>query len=191
MLPAAKTLAANAKRLLPSGEPGGREKLAERIGIGDKTLGFIRGGNGNPTLESIEAVARFLRIPVWQLLRPATDEAEEGVSPSWTTSSSSHSRLAAVLQHSGPRLSASAAAAIEALVRELTAAGPEESDHRARATASVAALFFKRGRAPEGPLFLKAVAELEAAYRRNEAMDQADGLIDDLLTRLSTSDERA
>lgn len=190
MLPVAKILSANAKRLLPSGEPGGREKLAERIGIGDKTLGFIRGGNGNPTLESIDAVARFLRVPVWQLLKPE-DDAPDSSPLAWSTVSPSHSRLAAALQQSAPRLSASAAAAIEALVRELTASAPNETDHRARATAKVAAMFFKRGNAPEGPLFHKAVAELEAAYRRNDAMDQADGLIDGILNSLSTNDERA
>lgn len=54
MLPVAKTLAENVTRLidrLPERPP--RPELASRMGIGDKTLGFIRAGSGNPTLDSI------------------------------------------------------------------------------------------------------------------------------------------
>ncbi|UZW62738.1 hypothetical protein [Lysobacter enzymogenes] len=40
------------------------------MGIGDKTLGFIRAGTGNPTLESISSVADYLRVKTWQLLAP-------------------------------------------------------------------------------------------------------------------------
>jgi len=40
------------------------------MGIGDKTLGFIRAGTGNPTLENIAKVAQVLRVKPWQLLHP-------------------------------------------------------------------------------------------------------------------------
>lgn len=71
MLPVAKTLADNVTRLidrLPDRQP--RPQLAARMGIGDKTLGFIRAGTGNPTLENIAKVAHFLRVKPWELLHP-------------------------------------------------------------------------------------------------------------------------
>lgn len=74
MLPVAKTLASNVNRLLDrlTDRPP-RPQLAAKIGIGDKTLGFIKAGTGNPTLENITKVARFLRVKPWELLRPDGD----------------------------------------------------------------------------------------------------------------------
>ena len=72
MLPVAKILAENANRLLdamPDRPP--RPDLAARMGIGDKTLGFIKSGTGNPTLETVAAVAAYLKVKPWELLCPA------------------------------------------------------------------------------------------------------------------------
>ncbi|MEJ7808517.1 MAG: hypothetical protein WKG03_21670 [Telluria sp.] len=49
--------------------------------IGDKTLGFIRAGTGNPTLASIESVASFFRIKAWELLRPASEAVQVASQP--------------------------------------------------------------------------------------------------------------
>ncbi|WP_187313360.1 helix-turn-helix domain-containing protein [Lysobacter capsici] len=73
-------MAENVTRLidrLPDRAP--RPELAARMGIGDKTLGFIRSGTGNPTLENIAKVAAFLRVKTWELLVPAADQAAEHV----------------------------------------------------------------------------------------------------------------
>ena len=72
MLPAAKTLATNLDRLLARmPDRPARPVLAARMGLGDKTLGFMKAGNGNPTLENISKVAQFLRVAPWELLKPA------------------------------------------------------------------------------------------------------------------------
>lgn len=55
---------------------GGRPELASRMGIGDKTLGFLKAGTGNPTLENIVKVARFFRKEPWQLLKPKDQQSE-------------------------------------------------------------------------------------------------------------------
>lgn len=74
MLPveaANKTLAANLKDLLeacPTKLP--RPEMAARMKIGDKTLGFLKAGTGNPTLESISLVAKFFHRQPWELLKP-------------------------------------------------------------------------------------------------------------------------
>ncbi len=74
MLPidtATEVLANNVNSLLeayPHKAP--RPQMAAKIGIGDKTLGFLKAGSGNPTLESIVKVARFFRIQPWELLKP-------------------------------------------------------------------------------------------------------------------------
>lgn len=46
------------------------------MGIGDKTLGFLRSGQGNPTIKNIEATAKFFRVEPWQLLRPMEPAAK-------------------------------------------------------------------------------------------------------------------
>lgn len=77
MLPVAKILADNVTRLidrLPDRQP--RPQLAARMGIGDKTLGFIRAGTGNPTLENIAKVAKFLKVKPWELLRSDGDQSQ-------------------------------------------------------------------------------------------------------------------
>ncbi|MGG6461429.1 hypothetical protein [Solilutibacter silvestris] len=74
MLPAAKILASHVDALLrtiPDRPP--RPEIAAKIGIGDKTLGILKAGNGNPTLESISAVASYFRRQPWQLLLPPNE----------------------------------------------------------------------------------------------------------------------
>lgn len=46
-----------------------RDRLASRAGVSPRTIGYmLQSGNGNPTLDSIEAVARAYGKPVWHLL---------------------------------------------------------------------------------------------------------------------------
>jgi hypothetical protein len=54
-----------------------RPETAALMQIGDKTLGFIKAGTGNPTLESISLVARYLRRQPWELLKPAASDTTE------------------------------------------------------------------------------------------------------------------
>lgn len=73
----AKTLAANVNLLIDAlpQVSGGRPMLAARMGIGDKTLGILKAGTGNPTLESIEKAAKFFRKEPWELLKPTKPES--------------------------------------------------------------------------------------------------------------------
>lgn len=75
---AAKILAQNVNALLDAlpKTGGGRPELASRMGIGDKTLGFLKAGTGNPTLENIVKVARFFRKEPWQLLKPKDQRSD-------------------------------------------------------------------------------------------------------------------
>lgn len=79
MLPAVRILATNVERLIArmTDRPA-RPELAARMGIGDKTLGFMKAGSGNPTLENIAKVAQFFRVQPWELLKP---EEVDGASP--------------------------------------------------------------------------------------------------------------
>lgn len=71
MLPVAKILAENVDALIAKiTDRPPRPQLAARMGIGDKTLGFIKAGTGNPTLENIAKVAAFFRVQPYELLRP-------------------------------------------------------------------------------------------------------------------------
>lgn len=76
MLPADanKALASNLESLIagmPRKYP--RPELASRIGIGDKTLGFLKSGTGNPTLENITKVASYFKLQAWELLKPPSE----------------------------------------------------------------------------------------------------------------------
>lgn len=71
MLPVAKILADNTVRLTDSiKDRPARPELAAKMGLGDKTLGFIRSGTGNPTLDSIAKLAKYFRLQPWELLHP-------------------------------------------------------------------------------------------------------------------------
>jgi len=151
------------------------------MGVSDGTLGRIKYGTGNPTLDVVDAIARYFRVPTWRLLQPEHPEAD--TSAAWTTTSPAHARLASTLMHSGPQLSPAAAEAIEALVRELTAHRPTDPlSPRERALRAVSAMFQRRGRAPHGELFERAVDTLDEAYRQNKAGADADALLEALMS---------
>jgi transcriptional regulator with XRE-family HTH domain len=50
------------------GVPKGARALAERIGIGENTIGRARRGDGNITIDNVEAIAREYKMEAWQLL---------------------------------------------------------------------------------------------------------------------------
>lgn len=78
MRPAAQILADNLNRLLEGRTlRSARPETASRIGIGDKTLGNMKSGKGNPQLQNIEAVARYFRVEPWELLKPTGDTEAE------------------------------------------------------------------------------------------------------------------
>lgn len=52
---------------------GSRQLLHEKTGVSDGSLGQMLGGRGNPTLKSLEAVATFFHLEVWELLMPGLD----------------------------------------------------------------------------------------------------------------------
>lgn len=68
MLPVLEIIAENVRHLMAARQSLPRPELAKRIGIGDKTLGFIKSATGNPTIETIETIARYYRVQPWQLL---------------------------------------------------------------------------------------------------------------------------
>ncbi len=82
MLPANKVLAENINRLLKKAPKLPRPELAKRMDIGDKTLGFLKAGTGNPTLENLVKVATFFRVQPWQLLAPNLGKSSAEVSES-------------------------------------------------------------------------------------------------------------
>lgn len=44
--------------------------LARRMGVSDGTLGRIKYGTGNPTVDVVERIARYFRMEPWELLCP-------------------------------------------------------------------------------------------------------------------------
>lgn len=53
---------------------GSRMALAEKIGVGDGTLGRIVYGTGNPSVSTLDQIAHYFRVSTWQLLKP--DDAD-------------------------------------------------------------------------------------------------------------------
>lgn len=43
------------------------------MGVADGSLGRIKYGTGNPTLDALEGIARFFRLEVWHLFVPGLD----------------------------------------------------------------------------------------------------------------------
>ncbi|NYT57886.1 helix-turn-helix transcriptional regulator [Alcaligenaceae bacterium] len=65
----AKTILKNSVgQLLDSRPDISRLNLSRQMHVADGTLGRIQYGNGNPTVDTIEAIARFFRLQPWQLL---------------------------------------------------------------------------------------------------------------------------
>lgn len=53
-----------------------RIKLAKRMRVADGTLGRIKYGQGNATLEVLDRIAAFFRLEPWELIKPASDVRE-------------------------------------------------------------------------------------------------------------------
>lgn len=66
---AREILAANLRHLMTQHpDLNDRTKLARRSGVSPRTIGYmLQSGTGNPTLESMEAVAKAFGKPVWHL----------------------------------------------------------------------------------------------------------------------------
>lgn len=70
MLDTKKILAENISALLSTRSDVSRLELARQMKVGDGTLGNIKYGKGNPTVEVLEQIARFFNLEAWQLLVP-------------------------------------------------------------------------------------------------------------------------
>lgn len=44
--------------------------VARRMGVADGTLGRIKYGTANPTVDVVDRIARYFRVEPWELLRP-------------------------------------------------------------------------------------------------------------------------
>jgi len=76
-------LSANLTALLDTRSDVSRLNLSKMMGVADGTLGRIKYGTGNPTIEVLDQIASFFRVPSWTLLRPTEDPAEESPSLSF------------------------------------------------------------------------------------------------------------
>ncbi|HDR9028733.1 TPA: helix-turn-helix transcriptional regulator [Burkholderia vietnamiensis] len=70
MLDTKKTLAENLKLLLERRADVSRLELSRQMQVADGTLGRIKYGTGNPTVEVLDQIARFFKIDAWRLLMP-------------------------------------------------------------------------------------------------------------------------
>lgn len=70
-------LAKKLTALLESRKGISRLDLSRQMGVADGTLGRIKYGTGNPTIEILDQIGDFFRVPSWQLLKPedAPDES--------------------------------------------------------------------------------------------------------------------
>lgn len=71
-----QSLADNLNRLLASQDMA-RIELAKRMGVADGTLGRIKYGKGNPTIDVVDKIARYFRVNPWELLMPADQSIGE------------------------------------------------------------------------------------------------------------------
>lgn len=62
-----KILAENITALLKRYPDTSRLNLSKRMGVADGSIGRMKYGTGNPTLDVLEGVARFFNVEVWQL----------------------------------------------------------------------------------------------------------------------------
>lgn len=70
MLDTKKILAENISALLATRPDLPRMEIARQMKVGDGTLGNIKYGKGNPTIEVLEQIAKFFNLEAWQLLVP-------------------------------------------------------------------------------------------------------------------------
>lgn len=59
--------------LLGSRPERSRMDHAKAMGVADGTLGRIKYGTGNPTIEVLDQIANYFKIKTWQLLAPADE----------------------------------------------------------------------------------------------------------------------
>ncbi|MCA8075357.1 helix-turn-helix domain-containing protein [Burkholderia cepacia] len=77
MLDTKKILAANLTELLERRPDISRLNLSKQIHVADGTLGRIKYGTGNPTVEILDQIARFFKVEAWQLLAPDLGRSKE------------------------------------------------------------------------------------------------------------------
>jgi transcriptional regulator with XRE-family HTH domain len=70
MLDTKKALADNLKVLLDRRADVSRLDLSRQMKVADGTLGRIKYGTGNPTVEVLDQIAHFFKIDTWRLLMP-------------------------------------------------------------------------------------------------------------------------
>lgn len=72
-------LAANLSALLETRSDVSRLELSKRMGVADGTLGRIKYGTGNPTVEVLDQIAGFFNIRTWQLLKPGDEATADNI----------------------------------------------------------------------------------------------------------------
>lgn len=76
----ARNLSAAFKKRGLSARSVSRALIASGMKISNKTVSNMLNGEGNPQLDNLVAVARQVRLPLWQLLSPAIDSSHFGTS---------------------------------------------------------------------------------------------------------------
>lgn len=74
-------LAGRLSALLSSRPEKSRLDHSKAMGVADGTLGRIKYGTGNPTVDVLDQIAAYFRIPTWELLKPLGVD-EQPVEPS-------------------------------------------------------------------------------------------------------------
>ena len=72
-----QTLATNLTQLLATKSEMSRLALSKHMGVADGTLGRIKYGTGNPTVEVLDQIADFFKMPSWQLLKPREEASPD------------------------------------------------------------------------------------------------------------------
>ncbi|MBI0327676.1 helix-turn-helix transcriptional regulator [Burkholderia plantarii] len=70
MLDTKKILSDNLTLLLARRPGISRLELSRQMQVADGTLGRIKYGTGNPTIEVVDQIARFFKVEPWRLLTP-------------------------------------------------------------------------------------------------------------------------
>lgn len=73
--PSNKVLSQRLAELLATA-PSSRLKLADRMHVSDGTLGRIKYGQANATLDVVDRIATFFRVEPWTLIKPGTAETQ-------------------------------------------------------------------------------------------------------------------
>jgi len=73
--PSNKVLSERLAKLLDN-TPSSRTEVADRMRVSDGTLGRIKYGQANATLEIVDRIAAFFRIEPWALIKPGNRETQ-------------------------------------------------------------------------------------------------------------------